>query len=589
MKKIFVCCFLLFVLNYSTAQAQHEMREMKLKQLKTCEDIKVTEVEPNLLKFEYPNGKVLYKNIGDYQQPESGNQQQAYSPTYDSTIINIATLDTLLYYQKYQYWQEIPLGNFRTLLVGDINNNKLPELYGQMKKYNTDYSDIVVFEMNEQNEFDSVYKFDSTLIAESIFDIDKDLNSEMRFKRNYQDTIYNNGWGQYKFVRKSSNNSFCDSLFFIFEPNYYPTQQNDFYFGDWDGDNLTDQIMIRLNFPPSVNIYEYNPNNPNFDSVYQFDYYSTDIYYGGFSIGDFDQDNKIEFLAGSVHGKVLSIENSGNNCYSLVWQGTVQTNNAYLCGETNDLDGNGKKEIWIGGDAFYGGVGKTRITIFEAAGNNSYQAVGKIDLVGIFSWDAGNLQVIDLDKDGKEEILFGLDQTVLILKFNGSLNHQKYEVFYYRRNELALSGRNSIYYGAVLYDLNGDGKEDLIINMDEVIQNVGLRLFSYIYKGSYTVDIKNDENQIPQVFTLYPSYPNPFNSTTNIKFNIAKSSFVSLKIYNILGKEITTLLGEYLSPGGYTINWDVKDGNGNLLPSGIYSIRLTSDNHAKLIKALLLK
>lgn len=589
MKKFFVWCLLLFACSISLSQNKNEIKEEKLQQLKTRDDIKVTEVSKDLLKREYPNGKVLYKNIAVYRYPESSIQQPVCSPTYDSTIIDIATLDTTLYYQKYTYWQEVPLGNFRTLLVGDVNNNKLPELYGQMKKYNTDYSDIVIFEMNQQGTFDSVYKFDSTLIAESIYDVDKDLNLEMRFKRNYQDTIYNNGWGQYKFVRKSSYYSFCNSFYFIFEPNYYPSQQNDFYFGDWDGDNLIDQILIRLNFPPSVNIYEYSPINPNFDSVYQFDYYSNDLYFGGFSIGDFDQDGGTEFLAGSVHGKVLSIENCGDNCYAPNWQGIVETYNAYLCAETNDLDGNGKKEIWIGGDAYNNGIGTTRITIFEANGNNSYQVVGKIDLVGIFSWNAGNIQVIDLDKDGKDEILLGLDQTVFILKFNGSQNHQKYEVFYYRRNELALSGRNSIYYGAVLYDLNGDGKEDLIINMDEVIQSVGLRLFSYIYKANYTVDIRDEKKQLPLVLELCPSYPNPFNPTTNIKFNIAKSSLVSLKVYNSLGKEIITLLEKEISPGSYNISWEAKDGNGNLLPSGAYLIRLTSANYAKSVKALLLK
>lgn len=576
--------FLIVVCGYSFAQNNYETREEKLQHLKARTDIKVTEVQKDIIKLEYTNGRVLYKNICEYAPENNSFPKIIYSPNFDSTIIDIATLDTTLFYQKYTYWQEVPLGNFRTLLVGDINNNKLPELYGQMKKYNTDYSDIIVFEMNHQNGFDSVYKFDSTLIAESIYDVDKDLNLEMRFKRNYQDTIYNNGWGQYKFVRKSSYYSFCDSLYFIFEPNYYPSQQNDFYFGDWDGDKLTDQIMIRLNFPPSVNFYEYSPNNPNFDSVYQFDYSSIDLYYGGFSIGDFDQDRKTEFLAGSVHGKVLSIENCGDDCYAPNWQGIVQTNNAYLCGETNDLDGNGKKEIWIGGDAFFGGVGKTRITIFEAAGNNSYQVVGKIDLVGIFSWDAGNIQVIDLDKDGKAEILLGLDQTVLILKFKGSMNHQKYEVFYYRRNELALSGRNSIYYGATLYDLNGDGKEDLIINMDEVIQNVGLRLFSYIYKANYPVDIRDEKNQLPLILELHPSYPNPFNSTTKISYSLQKEELVSLKVFDVLGNEVAELVNEMKPEGHYEVEF-----NANNLPSGMYLYKLEVGKFTSVKKMLLVR
>ena len=126
----------------------------------------------------------------------------------------------------------------------------------------------------------------------------------------------------------------------------------------------------------------------------------------------------------------------------------METYNAYLLTQTNDLDGNGKKEIWIGGDAFYKGVAKTRITILETNGNNSYQEVGRIDLIGVFSFDAGNMQVLDVDNDGKDEVMICIDGNVIILKFAGSKNDQKYNVFYIKQNN-----RPDIsYYGARMYD-----------------------------------------------------------------------------------------------------------------------------------------
>ena len=592
MKKILVCCLLVVVSCSSFAQ---QSRQEKLQRLKTREDIKVTEVEKDLLKLKYRNGKTLYKNSGEYKPPtNNGLLKTKYSPTYDSTIIDLTTIDTILYYQKYSYWQTVPLGNFRTLLVGDVNKNGRPELYGQMKDYWTDYTDIKAYEMDTQGKFKPIYTFDSTYTAEVMYDIDGDGNLEMRFKRKYEDTIYNNGWGQYKFVRKSSDTSLANLFSFIFEPNYIPTQQNDVYFGNWDGDNLVDQILIRLNYPPSVNIYEYKPIKPNFDSVYQFDYYSRDYYYGGFSIGDFDQDGKTEFFAGSLHGKVLSIENTGNNSYAPNWEGKVETYNVYLCAETNDLDGNGKKEIWIGGDAFYSGVGITRITLFEADGNDSYQAVGKIDLIGVMSFEAGNIQTLDVDKDGIDEVAICIDGNFLILKFNGSKNHQTYEVFYIKKNELALAGGNSVFYGATMYDLTGDGKEELIINLDNVRENNGgLRLFSYIYKPNFIVSVDNEQNTLPKEFSLSSNYPNPFNPQTNIKFEISENSFVSIKVYNILGKEITTLVEKEQTPGSYQISWEAKDSEGRMLPSGVYLIRLTANgksvNYTKTVKAILLK
>ena len=72
MKKILVCCLLIVISSFSFAQSAPGGREEKLQQLKTREDIKVTEVQKDLLKLEYPNGKVLYKNIGEYKPENNG-------------------------------------------------------------------------------------------------------------------------------------------------------------------------------------------------------------------------------------------------------------------------------------------------------------------------------------------------------------------------------------------------------------------------------------------------------------------------------------------------------------------------------------
>jgi hypothetical protein len=581
MKKVIVCCLLFVVSSSLLAQLN---KEEKLQQLKTREDIKVTEVEPNLLKLEYPNGKVLYKNIADYKPPTTNNI--IFSPTYDSTIIDLNNIDTTLYSGMYSFWQEVPLGNFRTLLVGDVNNNGRAELYGQMKDYTTDYTDIYAFEMNPQGEFDQVFSYDTTVEALSIFDFDNDNSTDICIRRNNLNGLP----GMiYRYYKKEFDSSLANNPFIEFAPNDSLFQQNDNYWGNWDGDNLCDLIYITPTF--FINFYEYNSVIQNFDSVLVFPHGNLDLYYGGFSIGDFDQDSKTEFLAGSVHGKVLSIENCGDNCYAPNWEGMVETYNAYLCAETNDVDGNGKKEIWIGGDAFYSGQGITRITIFEASGNNSYQVVGRIDLLGIFSFDAGNIQVIDVDKDGKEEVLFGLDETVLILKFNGSTNLQTYEVFYYKENDW--EHNNMGYYGANLYNLIDDQRDELLINMWDIIPNTGIRWFNWIYKPNFTVDVKEESNLFPTEYQLYSVYPNPFNPQTTIKFDIATTSFAKVKVYNILGKEITTLLEKEISPGSYSISWEARDSDGQLLPSGVYFIRFSAageaNNYTKTIKAILTK
>jgi hypothetical protein len=448
-------------------------------------------------------------------------------------------------------------------------------------------------EKNLQDDYDSVYDYDSTSSARTVlYDIDKDGWDELYLHRFPPDTNYPGS--SYLLFKKQSDTSLATELSFIFAPFQLigQTQLNSNTFGDWDGDIFTDQIFGRECCPNSIFIYEYNTSTNNFDSVYYYDPSQYDLFWSGFAIGDINQNGKTEFFAGSVNGKVIAIENCGDNCYSQIWQSSVETNNAYLYAVTDDLDGNGKAEVWIGGDAFYNGVGITRITIFEANGNNSYQVVGKIDLIGVFSFYASNMKVLNVDKRGKDEIMICIDQHVIILKFNGSVNQHTYEVFYIKRNDLAFSGRNSVYYGATMYDVTNDGKEDIVIHLDDIIENVGMRLFTYIYKADFSVNV-NEPSPLPEKFNLYQNYPNPFNPSTNVRFEIPERSNVSIKVYNILGKEITTLLDKEMSPGSYTIDWEAKDSNGELLPSGVYLVRLNAANtksiYAKTMKAVLIK
>jgi hypothetical protein len=222
--------------------------------------------------------------------------------------------------------------------------------------------------------------------------------------------------------------------------------------------------------------------------------------------------------------------------------------------------------------------------LFEANGNDSYEAVGRIDLVGVFSFDAGNFQTIDVDKDGKEEVLVCIDGHVLILKFNGSQNHQRYEVFYIKKNELALKERWSGYFGATMYDLISNGKTELIISMYEAIENVGGRFFSYIYKPDFTIGVEDKDSVIPTEYQLLQNYPNPFNPTTTISYSVHERSYVKLRVFNLLGEEVANLINKEQATGEYTVEF-----NAERLPSGVYIINMNAGNYNKSIKAVLLK
>jgi gluconolactonase len=97
-------------------------------------------------------------------------------------------------------------------------------------------------------------------------------------------------------------------------------------------------------------------------------------------------------------------------------------------------------------------------------------------------------------------------------------------------------------------------------------------------------DIQNKEESPDESFKLYPNYPNPFNPETNITFYLAKQSHAMLKIYNLLGEEIQTLIDNNLEKGNHTYRFEGKD-----YSSGIYFYQLTVGNFKEQRKMMLLK
>ena len=95
---------------------------------------------------------------------------------------------------------------------------------------------------------------------------------------------------------------------------------------------------------------------------------------------------------------------------------------------------------------------------------------------------------------------------------------------------------------------------------------------------------RTNEEQIPSNFTLEQNYPNPFNPSTKINFSVPKESFVTLKVYNLQGEEVATLVNENLSTGNYFADWDASN-----MPSGLYVYTLRAGDVLLSRKMLLMK
>ena len=106
---------------------------------------------------------------------------------------------------------------------------------------------------------------------------------------------------------------------------------------------------------------------------------------------------------------------------------------------------------------------------------------------------------------------------------------------------------------------------------------------------SVDTDVEENNNVVPSNYVLYQNYPNPFNPSTNIKYALLQNSFVSIKVYDILGREVKTLVSSELPAGNHSIVWKGDDNNGHSVSSGTYIYRIHTDNFVQTKKMILMK
>lgn len=106
-------------------------------------------------------------------------------------------------------------------------------------------------------------------------------------------------------------------------------------------------------------------------------------------------------------------------------------------------------------------------------------------------------------------------------------------------------------------------------------EDVAISQAMFVYSGvPSTEDETSAGETLPTKFVLFQNYPNPFNAGTEIKFNLPLRTRVALKIFNIRGELVRTLVDEDRAPGQYCIPWDGADEHASPVASGIYMYRI---------------
>ena len=544
MKNTMYIVILLSSFLYSQYNLKDEISKLKIMGLK------VEEIKDSRIKVTDRNGRVkeyfIGKEIPQYNSDDS-----------NVTTIDVSSLDTNKYSSKFRFHQKL-LGastDYSPYVFGDCNKNGYIELYVAGFGLNT-----YIYELDKTGYFKKIYTYDTLAgLPFSLFEAGGKNGIYIAKYNNYKGRLYQSTLPNQ--LPTMFNAPFPDS-----------TQTDNVYFGNYDGDEYTDCIYCSDVYM-SVNIREYNPITNNFEPVFSWRPRDGGT---GFAIADFNNDGKMEFGGGgdADNGEFYIIKNISDNNYKIIYESQTGYYNSYLFTATNDVDSNGYKELWIGGQNFMNGT--TTLVCYESVGNDKYEVKAKISLKGMASLFDYDLRSYDVDNDGKDELLLTIGNRILILKFNGTTNHQSYEVYYYKNGESTTPSGQFYYSG--MYDINNDKILDLFVGIGS-----NHTMNTYVLLNNTTSSFNERSDNILN-FTLQQNYPNPFNPVTTIKCNIAAEGKYQLKIYNVLGEEVSILNNGILSRGEHSFTFNAAN-----LPSGVYIYRLTGINVNISKKMMLLK
>lgn len=493
---------------------------------------------------------------------------------YDIPLLEIdpTLIDTSQYDGWYNYWTTVPVSNGTgvPLQVGDFNNNGKAEIYGSYKNFYTDY-ETHVYEIDTNGTFSQLYNY-IPRHGSSMQITDVDNNGLLEVVFQFGDSSF--------FYEQSSINGLPINRKFAHAKYEYPgtaigTKETVI---SMDNDSLIDFVYrgtLQDTTPSGFQLYtfvaEYNKYLNNFAKVWKTQLWKPngESGLGGYDVGDYDGDGKMDFLATGIWGQVWVVENKADNDYGLIWKDSIPFVNLFYQ-TSGDVDGDGKREFFVGATMSNGNW----TVMYEADSNNSYSPKFSFHLFSGGSLDEPTYMTVDLDNDNKLElvILSGAD-----LYFFKSDADNSYYLWYYKK----LFAKRSIQF----YDITGDGIKDYIISYNLIDNQGRLKFSADIYKATGLSNVNNDTDiNLPKSLKLYQNYPNPFNSSTKIKYEISSYQLVNLSIYNTQGQKIETLINEQKPAGIYEISWNAKG-----LPSGVYYYRLKTSSNILSKKLLLVK
>jgi hypothetical protein len=493
----------------------------------------------------------------------------AWADTEGVPILEIdpLTLDTSKYQGWYYQWTEVPLSNANIpVIIGDVNGNGLAEFYGSFKDSISDF-ETHVYEVDTSGIPNLMFVYDPRPgVARSLVDADNDSLLEITFSLS----------GVMSDFEQPSNSS-LPTVFRFSHDQYRSTVQAVFtgiFIGKLDSDDEADFLYSgseedSVGARVKAYIAEYDIDSVNFVRVWSADFQSgSDLC--GYSVADFDRDDKNEFALSVSTGEVIMVENTNDNEYIEEWNYDLPFTSLCYHGFGN-VDGDSYEEFFVCATTLSGNW----VTVFEADSVNSYSPKILIKLPWGGFLDVPTLVTDDMDGDGVDELLVTSANNLFV--FNSNVD-DVYELWYFQPISFSLGSVQT-------YQWFGDNRRSIVISGDTVDTHFRKRNLCRVYRPSPILNVSDESDQaLSRSSSLVSLYPNPFNSQLTITYDIKEKQNVKIMVFSIDGRKLLTLVDRVHEVGLHSIEWNARG-----FATGTYLIQLVAKDVNLIRKTILVR
>jgi hypothetical protein len=382
------------------------------------------------------------------------------------------------------------------------------------------------------------------------------------------------------------------------------------------------EVVFTTQFGNSGSLYVINHNGEPFEG---FPVEIDEKMVAGPAAGDLESDGSPDIVIATWDDNIYAVDNTGN-----IKEGfpVLSTNRFNVAPVLVDLDLDGDLEIIIGNDS----------GLLQVLDHNGQE---------IISYDVGDdirggISVADLDNNGSKEILFsGYDDflhawnpldniefdgwpidlmsnsvsepVTVDLDNDGDLEviaaNKSGMLFVFHHDGSSFNGfptslNRYIESSPVVGDIDEDGDFEIAIGTSEGLHVFDIKTQSgniiswKLHRGNIDrsgslgftlVKVNNEAEVMPSKFSVSKNYPNPFNPSTSIDIAIPEKRSLTVKVFDLNGRVLNTLINKELYPGHYSVDWNGENYLGQSLATGLYIIRVRSGSHFSSQKVLLLK